>query len=96
MLLGGSAALGLVAEVSERSGGNPYFTELLAPGLDLRRRRAGSEVPPTSRASCCAAWHRLSPITREVMRALAVAGRPATVDRLRASARRPASGRDPR
>ena len=82
-LLGGSPAPGLVTAVSERSGGNPYLTELLTEGLDPRAEQLPRTVPVDLANALLAAWHRLSATTRDVVRSLAVAGRPATVDRLR-------------
>jgi DNA-binding CsgD family transcriptional regulator len=81
-LLGGTPAPGLVTAVSERSGGNPYLTELLTEGLDPRAEKLPRALPADLANALLAAWHRLSATTRDIVRSLAVAGRPTTVNRL--------------
>ena len=65
-----------MAAVTERSGGNPYLTELLTEGLDPRADELPRTVPADLANALLAAWHRLSATTRDVVRSLAVAGRP--------------------
>lgn len=75
-LLGRVVDIDLAVQVYERSGGNPYLTELLVRGL------AGTEaeLPPTAPAALkdalLATWHGLSTMARHVTRLLAVGGRP--------------------
>ena len=81
-LLGGVPGAGLVADVVRRSGGNPYLTELLVQGLDPQTEELPGDLPADLATALLAAWHRLSGMTRGVVSALAVAGRPASVERL--------------
>ncbi|HET6295304.1 MAG TPA: AAA family ATPase [Kribbella sp.] len=83
MLLGGDPHHQLVDDVARRSGGNPYLSELLVHGVTLADAELPAELPEELTGALLAAWHRLSAPTREVMRVLAVAGRPVPVDDLR-------------
>ncbi|TCN40375.1 AAA ATPase-like protein [Kribbella orskensis] len=82
MLLGGSPQLGLVDDVVQRSDGNPYLSELLVHGLTVADERLPADLPDELSGALLAAWHRLSPVSREVMRILAVAGRPTSIEAL--------------
>ncbi|TCN34474.1 AAA ATPase-like protein [Kribbella sp. VKM Ac-2500] len=79
LLLGGRPDPHLVAAVVRRSEGNPYLIELLAHGLTIADDALPDDLPEELTAALLAAWHRLSPTSREVMRLLAVGGRPASV-----------------
>lgn len=72
----------LVEQVYERSRGNAYLTELLVKKL----RPGATELPPGLPAALSEAltakWHGLSPVSREVVRLLAVGGRPFGIDPL--------------
>jgi DNA-binding CsgD family transcriptional regulator len=82
LLLGGQADPDLVAAVVGRSDGNPYFTELLVQGLTAADQNLPADLPSVLTSALLAAWHRLAAPSREVMRLLAVCGRPAPVDDL--------------
>ncbi|MFC5261092.1 AAA family ATPase [Kribbella qitaiheensis] len=82
MLLGGSPQLGLVDDVVQRSDGNPYLSELLVHGLTVADERLPANLPDELSGALLAAWHRLPPVPREVMRILAVAGRPTSIEAL--------------
>jgi DNA-binding CsgD family transcriptional regulator/tetratricopeptide (TPR) repeat protein len=84
LLLGGSPSPVLVADVVQRSGGNAYLTELLAHGLEVGAESLPSGYPADLADALLAAWHRLPALARELVRAVAVGGRPTRVDRLRA------------
>jgi DNA-binding CsgD family transcriptional regulator/tetratricopeptide (TPR) repeat protein len=66
----------LVEEVYARSEGNPYLTELLVHDLppDAESLRPG--LPGELREVLLASWHGLGTHAREVLRLLAVGGRP--------------------
>ncbi|RYU09417.1 helix-turn-helix transcriptional regulator [Nocardioides iriomotensis] len=81
-LLDAVPAPGLVAAVHDRSGGNAYLSELLAHGLAPGAERLPRDLPGDLATALLAAWHRLAPATREVVRVLAVAGRPVPLARL--------------
>jgi DNA-binding CsgD family transcriptional regulator len=82
LLLGGQADPDLVSAVIRRSDGNPYFTELLVQGLTAADRSLPGDLPAELTGALLAAWHRLDAPSREVMRLLAVGGRPASADDL--------------
>ena len=75
-LLGGRPAAPLVSQVWERSGGNPYLTELLAGDLDPGVDVLPEDIPTALRSALSAHWHALEPDARQVSQVLAVAGRP--------------------
>jgi DNA-binding CsgD family transcriptional regulator/tetratricopeptide (TPR) repeat protein len=83
-LLGRSPKERLVAQVANRSAGNPYFTELLVQGLfhsnaalpDELPDELSDELPDQLVAAVLAAWHRMSLPARRLAAVLAVAGRP--------------------
>ena len=83
MLLGGLPHPQLVDAVLDRSGGNPYLSELLVSRLRLTDTELPAGLPVELTDALLAAWHRLSVSAREVMRMLAVAGRPMPVGDLR-------------
>jgi DNA-binding CsgD family transcriptional regulator/tetratricopeptide (TPR) repeat protein len=72
----------LVGEISTRTGGNPYFTELLAATVDPGTGRLPGGLPVALQAALAATWHRMSSPAREATRWLAVAGRPTTSELL--------------
>ena len=75
-LLGGRPAPALVTRVWERSGGNPYLTELLADALELDSEDLRDDIPSALRSALTAQWHALEPDARQVTQVLSVAGRP--------------------
>ncbi|MEU4293102.1 AAA family ATPase [Kribbella sp. NPDC026596] len=79
-LLGGRPHPRLVADVTRRSDGNPYLSELLVGGVALADDGLPAGLPTELTGALLGAWHRLSAPAREVMRMLAVGGRPALVD----------------
>ncbi len=83
LLLGGSPHHRLVDEVVGRSDGNPYLSELLVQGVTNTAVGLPGDLPAELTGALLAAWHRLSAPGREVMRAMAVAGRPTSIDDLR-------------
>lgn len=83
LLLGDHPHHRLVDDVVLRSDGNPYLSELLLEGITVGDEELPADLPAELRAALLAAWHRLSAPGREVMRALAVAGRPTSIDNLR-------------
>ncbi|TCC42904.1 hypothetical protein E0H75_38505 [Kribbella capetownensis] len=82
-LLGDHPHHHLVDDVVLRSDGNPYLSELLLEGVTVGDEELPADLPAELRAALLAAWHRLSAPGREVMRVLAVAGRPTSIDDLR-------------
>ncbi|MFI7068638.1 ATP-binding protein [Kribbella sp. NPDC050124] len=82
MLLGRRPDPHLISDVARRSDGNPYLTELLAQGLTAADEGLPAALPAELTSALLAAWHRLSAPSREVMRLLAVGGRPVSVDAL--------------
>lgn len=68
--------LELVAEVHERSGGNPYLAELLVRDLPAEARHLPDTAPVILTQALTARWHALSEPARYVAQLLAVAGRP--------------------
>jgi DNA-binding CsgD family transcriptional regulator/tetratricopeptide (TPR) repeat protein len=82
LLLGSQPDPDLVAAVVGRSDGNPYFTELLVQGLTAADQNLPADLPDQLTSALLAAWHRLDAPSREVVRLLAVCGRPASADDL--------------
>ncbi|MFC5264657.1 AAA family ATPase [Kribbella qitaiheensis] len=82
LLLGGRPHPRLVADVIRRSDGNPYLSELLVGGVTLADDGLPADLPTELAGALLGAWHRLSARAREVMRMLAVGGRPILVDDL--------------
>ncbi len=80
-LLGRTPSPALVEDVQRRSAGNAYLTELLVQGVSPGSEALPEGLPADLTAALLAAWHRLSPATREAVRVLAVAGRPSPVAR---------------
>ncbi|MEO5708250.1 MAG: AAA family ATPase [Nocardioidaceae bacterium] len=80
--------LELAAQVHARSDGNPYLTELLGRELPPGAHAVPSSAPGLLTEALTATWHRLDPAAREVMRILAVGGRPTDLPVLTAVARR--------
>jgi len=75
-LLEHAVDVGLAAQVHERSGGNPYLTELLVRGLSGDETVLPATAPEALREALLASWHGLSAAARMATRVLAVAGRP--------------------
>src|SRR4051812_27678188 len=84
--LGGDPHPGLVADVMDRSQGNPYLSALLVEGLTVETERLPEGLPGALTDALLAAWHRLSPGARRVTQILAVAGCPSSVSDLAAVA----------
>ena len=82
MLLGNRPDPHLVSEVVRHSAGNPYFSELLVRGLTVADEDLPNGLPAELTGALLAAWQRLAAAAREVMRLLAVAGRPVTAEDL--------------
>ncbi|MFG1815209.1 AAA family ATPase [Kribbella sp. NPDC049174] len=82
MLLGGRPRRGLVDDVVRRSDGNPYLSELLLEGVTVTADALPAGLPAELTGALLAAWHRLPAPARDVMRLLAVAGRPTSIDDL--------------
>ncbi|MBM7783748.1 DNA-binding CsgD family transcriptional regulator [Tenggerimyces flavus] len=80
LLLGGRSEPHLLAEVTRLADGNPYLSELLVHGLTAADEELPTDLPDELTDALLAAWHRLSVPSREVMRLLAIGGRPATAD----------------
>lgn len=81
-LLDGEPSPMLADEVMLRSGGNPYLSELLVQDLPVDAERLPDRVSAALSDALLARWHQLSGRSREVLRILAVAGRPVTSTRL--------------
>ena len=75
-LLGQRIDLDLASQIRSRSGGNPYLTELLVRGLDGPVRELPAAAPTELRDALTARWHALGAEAREVVKVLAVGGRP--------------------
>lgn len=75
-LLGSRPRPLLVEQVWERSGGNPYLTELLVRDLPPDVEELPEDIPAALRSALGAHWHALDPEARRVTQVLAVAGRP--------------------
>jgi DNA-binding CsgD family transcriptional regulator len=76
LLFGRRPSAGLVREVHARSQGNPYLTELLVRDLPAAADTLPDDLPVELSDVLLASWHRLRAMTREVIRLLAVGGRP--------------------
>ncbi len=85
-LLGRRPAPRLVEQVYERSGGNPYFSELLVRRGDLGSSELPDDLPHELSHALLDAWRGLSDPAREIARILAVAGRPTDLRTLAAIA----------
>ncbi|MFG1623529.1 AAA family ATPase [Kribbella sp. NPDC049227] len=85
-LLGQLPDIDVVNQVQARSDGNPYLTELLVEDLSGAESALSATVPDALRDGLLAAWHRLSPQARQLVRVLAVAGRPTSLPILTAVA----------
>ncbi|MEI8411398.1 MULTISPECIES: helix-turn-helix transcriptional regulator [unclassified Kribbella] len=83
LLLGDTPDHRLVDEVVRRSDGNPYLSELLVQGVTSTAVQLPPDLPAELTGALLAAWHRLSAAGREVMRVMAAAGRPTSIDDLR-------------
>jgi DNA-binding CsgD family transcriptional regulator/tetratricopeptide (TPR) repeat protein len=75
-LLGHAVDVGFASQVHERSGGNPYLTELMVRGLSGTEAELPATAPAALRDALLASWHRLSAAARQATRVLAVSGRP--------------------
>ena len=82
LLVGGEPHPHLVDAVQDLTDGNAYFTELLVTGLSPDDDNLPDGLPTALQQALLAAWHGLTPPAREVVRMLAVAGRPCRVDDL--------------
>ena len=78
-LLGRTPDIDLVTQVQARSDGNPYLTELLVHDLSGTESTLPKTVPAALREALLAAWHGLSRQARQLVRVLAVGGRPTPV-----------------
>jgi DNA-binding CsgD family transcriptional regulator/tetratricopeptide (TPR) repeat protein len=87
-LLGQAPDIDLLSQVQARSDGNPYLTELLAQNLSGDEAVLPATVPEGLREALLAAWHRMSEQARQLVRVLAVGGRPTGLDVLAAVASR--------
>lgn len=85
-LLGAVPHQGLVDDVFARTGGNPYLTSLLVPGLPSHTRSLPAGVPADLAAAVKRDWHELSGPARNVTSLVAVAGRPVAAGLLEAVA----------
>ena len=81
-LLGAAPDPGLVQDVMQRSGGNPYLTELLVEGVEPTAERLPRRLPDELREALLSTWHRLSEPGRQLMQVLAVSGGPTRPDEL--------------
>jgi hypothetical protein len=86
LLLGRLPPPRLVEQVYERSGGNPYFSELLVRRGDLDSSELPDDLPDELSHALLDAWRGLSASAREITRILAVAGRPSDLGTLAAIA----------
>ncbi|WP_165553778.1 helix-turn-helix transcriptional regulator [Kribbella capetownensis] len=75
-LVGQIPDIALVNQVQARSDGNPYLTELLVQNLSGAESTLPDTVSGALRDALLAAWHRLSAQARQLVRVLAVGGRP--------------------
>lgn len=74
--LGRPAPPDLVDDVFARAAGNPYLSELLVHDLDPGADRLPDGLPDALRSALLARWHGLTTSSRQVVKLLAVAGRP--------------------
>lgn len=77
VLLGRLPEPRLVQKVFEKSGGNPYFSELLVRRGDLSSAELPEDLPEELSQALLDAWRSMSARAREIARILAIAGRPA-------------------
>ncbi|MFI6830793.1 AAA family ATPase [Kribbella sp. NPDC050241] len=82
LIMGGRPEQRLTDAVVQRSDGNPYLSELLIQGLPASTPELPADPPAELTGALLAAWHGLSVSAREVVRILAVAGRPSGIDDL--------------
>lgn len=82
LLTGTTPSRGLLDDVMAQSRGNSYLTELLVRDVGPDSKSLPRGLPDALRAALLAAWHRLNPSTRDVVRMLAVGGRPLVFDDL--------------
>jgi DNA-binding CsgD family transcriptional regulator len=82
ILVGGAPHPHLADGVQSLTDGNAYFTELLVTGLTPDDDHLPDGLPTALQQALLAAWHGLTAPTREVVRLLAVAGRPSRVEDL--------------
>jgi DNA-binding CsgD family transcriptional regulator/tetratricopeptide (TPR) repeat protein len=75
-LLGPDVDVGLIAQIQDRSGGNPYLTELLVRDLSRAELTVPDDTPAALADALLASWHGLSDDARELTRLLAIGGRP--------------------
>ena len=75
-VVGRPVDLALVAEVHERSEGNPYLAELLVRDLPAEARHLPDTAPVILTQALTARWHALSESARLAAQILAVGGRP--------------------
>ncbi|TDW76161.1 helix-turn-helix transcriptional regulator [Kribbella pratensis] len=87
-LLGQAPDIDLLSQVQARSDGNPYLTELLVQNLSGDEAVLPATVPEGLREALLAAWHQMSEHARQLVRVLAVGGRPTDLDLLAAVASR--------
>jgi DNA-binding CsgD family transcriptional regulator/tetratricopeptide (TPR) repeat protein len=85
-LLGRAPAPRLLEQVYARSRGNPYFSELLVRRGDVGDTELPEDLPGELSQALMDAWRGLSDPAREIVRILALAGRPTTVRTLTALA----------
>ncbi|MFC6149896.1 MULTISPECIES: helix-turn-helix transcriptional regulator [Mumia] len=81
-LLGETPHGSLVDEVYARTGGNPYFTRLIAAGLPSDARSLPDEMPGSLHDALLRTSSSLSTSTRRGTQVLAVGGHPLTYDEL--------------
>ncbi|GAA1510463.1 helix-turn-helix transcriptional regulator [Kribbella lupini] len=84
-LLGRVVDVEFAAQVHERSGGNPYLTELLTRDMSDGERpddllELPAAIPTALGEALLSSWHCLSATARQTTRVLAAAGRPTEVD----------------
>ncbi|TQL59923.1 regulatory LuxR family protein [Oryzihumus leptocrescens] len=80
MLGTGAATEGFVSQVHERSGGNPYLTELLLRDVSPVAPALSAAVPEALREALLGRWHGLGKAARDASRLLAIGGRPTGSD----------------
>lgn len=76
LLTGRPPSRGLLGDVMAKSRGNSYLTELLVRNVRPDATQLPPGLPDALRSALLAAWHRLGDRTRDVLRILAVGGRP--------------------
>lgn len=75
-VLGRVVDVDLATQVQERSGGNPYLTELLVRNLTGAETALPAAAPAALREALLASWHDMPVEARQATRILAVGGRP--------------------